>query len=210
MSSSADALADLLEEHPQTFAEQAGLTLADTPSPLFRLVVLTSLLSANLDARLGLRTARALTDAGWTTAEHLAGASDEERHEVLVKARYLRKQQTARQLGRLAEEVLDRHHGDLRRLRDDADGEPAAVAEALQGLTGIGQVGASIFLREVQAVWPSVRPYADQRVLDLARDRRLPHTPRGLAQAAGTDDLSRVGAALVQADMADRAADREG
>ncbi len=56
----------------------------------------------------------------------------------------------------------------------------------------------------MQAVWPSLRPYADPRVLDLARARRLPHTARGLADAAGTDDLSHVGAALVLADMEDR------
>ncbi len=198
--SSSSRLADLVEAHPDTFAEQAGITLADKPSELFRLLVLTSLLSANLDPELGLRTARALTEAGFTTARHLADASDSDVWQVLSESRYLRKEQTADQLGRLAEQCLDRYQGDLRRMRDEAGGL-SDLGDALQGFTGIGATGAGIFLREVQAVWPTLRPYADQRVLDLARDQGLPHTARGLADAAGTEDLAHVGAAIVAEDM---------
>ncbi|MBE7189766.1 endonuclease [Jatrophihabitans endophyticus] len=193
----------LLHEHGTTFAEQAGITLADRPSPLFRLLVLTALLSANLDARLGLRTAAVLGRAGFTTARHLADASDDERWQVLSDAKYLRKEQTARQLGDLADQALERYRGDLRRMRDEhADVDD--LRGALRDFTGIGAVGADIFCREVQAVWPSLRPYADERVLRLAKARGLPSTAERLARLAGTDDLSLVGAALVSADMAER------
>ena len=204
-----DVLSALLAEHGDTFAERAGITLTDKPSPLFRLLVLTSLLSANLDARLGLRAARACTEAGYTTAQHLAEATDDDRWQVLSDSKYLRKKQTARQLGDLAEQCLQRYGGDLRRLNGAHGAAPAimqeAVQEAVQGFTGIGPVGAAIFCREAQTVWPSLRPYADERVLALAVARGLPDSAEQLASAAGTDDLSRVGAALVFADMADRA-----
>lgn len=199
-----DAVADLLARHPQTFAEQAGITLADKPSPLFRLLVLTSLLSANLDARLGLRTAKALTGAGFTTAAHLAGADDEARWQVLSDSKYLRKRQTARQLGELAQQALERYDGDLRRMRDELDADPDRLNAALQEFTGIGAVGADIFLREVQTVWPALRPFADERIRDLAAARGLPKTVKGLVDAAGTDDLAHLGAALVTADREER------
>lgn len=187
----------LLERHGRTFADEAGIPLADKPSPLFQLLVLTSLLSANLDAHLGIRAMRGLRDAGLRTPQQLLDAGDEGRWQVLSDARYLRKEQTARQLGQLAEQVLGRHGGDLRRLRE-ADG----LDEALQDFTGIGEVGAAIFRREVQAVWPTVRPYADDRVRASAERLGLPHSVKGLTGLAGGDDLSLLGAALVRSDLA--------
>lgn len=130
----------LLERHGRTCADEAGIPLADKPSPLFQLLVLTSLLSANLDAHLGLRAMRTLREAGLRTPQKLLDAGDDGRWQVLSDARYLRKEQTAHQLGQLAEQVHDNHDGDLRRLKD-TDG----LEDALQGFTGIGAVGAAIF-----------------------------------------------------------------
>ncbi|GAA2037544.1 endonuclease [Pseudokineococcus marinus] len=199
----------LLERHGTTYAQESGLRLGDTPAPLFELLVLSSLLSANLQADLGVRTARALREAGLTTAEKLAGASDEERWRVLADAKYLRKEQTARQLGQLAERAQEEHSGDLRRLRDEAFGDGGgglpALREGVGAFTGIGPLGVDIFCREVQAVWPQLRPFADERATDPARALGLPHDADGLAELAGTDDLSVVGAALVRCGLADDA-----
>ena len=38
----------------------------------------------------------------------------------------------------------------------------------------LGPSGAGIFLREVQAVWPSVAPYVDDQMQDGARAAGLP------------------------------------
>lgn len=46
------------------------------------------------------------------------------------------------------------------------------VAGRLEEFPGIGPAGASVFLREAQAVWPSVAPYADERV-QFVRGGRL-------------------------------------
>lgn len=204
----------LLERHGTTYAQESGLRLRDTPAPLFELLVLSSLLSANPQADLGVRTARALREAGLTTAERLAAASDEERWQVLADARYLRKEQTARQLGQLARRAQEDFGGDLRRMRDDALGAGDGAAdqggldrlrEQVEGFTGIGPLGADIFCREVQAVWPRLRPFADERATGPARALGLPHDAAGLAGLAGDDDLSLVGAALVRCGLADDA-----
>ncbi|WP_139977340.1 endonuclease [Nocardioides litoris] len=204
MASTRERLTTLCEEHGTTFAEESGLHLRDQPAPLFQLLVLTSLLSANLDRALGVRAADAVRRAHPTSAR-LREDGEDAVHETLVEARYLRKRQTARQLVALADEVEDRWDGDLRRLRDDVDGDADALGDRLQDFTGIGAVGADIFRREVQAVWPAIRPYADQRVLDLARAHDLPHTVSGLASATDGAGLGLevVGAALVRAEKAE-------
>jgi hypothetical protein len=61
-------------------------------------------------------------------------------------------------------------------------------------------VGADIFLREVQAVWPQVAPYFDKRTLEGARRLGLPDRPDALARTAGSDPgPARLAAALVRA-----------
>ena len=64
--------------------------------------------------------------------------------------------------------------GDLRLLAERSGRDVAAAAEALKFFKGIGEVGASIFLREVQDVWPWARSTFDDRALDAARDLGLP------------------------------------
>lgn len=193
----ATSIDDLLAEHGTTYAEEVGITLADKPAPLFQLLVLTHLLSANLSAELGLRTARALRTS-FRTAQALADASDQERWDVLAEAKYLRKEQTARQLGELATHLVETYDGDLRRLRDRAEGDPGRIGELLQEFAGVGPLGADIFRREAQAVWPCLRPFLDERAAAPARELGLPHTASGLARRIGDDDLSIVGAALVR------------
>lgn len=199
-------LAELLERHGRTFADEAGIRLRDTPAPLFQLLVLSSLLSANTTATIGLRAAAAVR-THFPTAARLADAGDDERWRVLADARSLRKQQNARQLGQLARAAQEDYRGDLRRLRERAGDDPGRVRELLQGFTGVGEVGADIFCREAQAVWPALRPFADGRVLDAAASLGLPDGADGLARLVGTDDLSVVGAALVRTGLDDDAGD---
>lgn len=200
----------VLERHGTTFAGELGIDVGkNTPSPLFRLLIASHLLAANIDARLGLRAARALDHAGWRTAERLAAATDDERHEVLTEARFLRKRRTAELLGRTAAECLERWGGDLRRLREEADGDVGRCEELVADFSGIGEVGADIFLREVQVAWPEYHPFLGGRAKDGASALGLPRTPERLAALTdeGPEPFCRLSCALVRSDMAGDAAE---
>jgi hypothetical protein len=99
--------------------------------------------------------------------------------------------------------VVERYRGDLRCLRLAAAGDRAILRDALIGFTGIGDSGASFFLREVQVTWGELVPFADHRVLDGAAALGLPATPaelRGLV--AGSDTFTRLVAGLIRIGLA--------
>lgn len=190
----------LLERYGRTYAEEAGIRLADRPGPLYRLLVLATLLSARISADIAVAAARELYAAGCRSPAAMLEASWQDRVDALGRGRYRRyDERTAAMLGDGARLLLDRWRGDLRRLRDEAGGDAGRVSGLLTGFPGIGPVGASIFLREVQAVWPQVVPYVDRRTLDCAAEVGLPARPGLLAEAAGSGrDLARLSAALIR------------
>lgn len=203
MSSREEIVATVLREHPRTYAEIWGIDLRPaTASPLFRLLCGALLASARIRSSIATEAIHGLAAAGWTTAARLKQAPWERRVAVLHQAGYSRYQErTATMLGETADLVLDRYRGDLRRLREQARQDREAERRLLQEVPGMGRVGADIFLREVQAVWPEVRPYADRRALTAARNRGLPGSTRELARLVGEDDFHRLVAALVQAEL---------
>jgi hypothetical protein len=202
---SPDAVLDVLRDRDgRTFAREAGIDLEDTPSPLFRLLCVSLLVSARISADIALDAARALADAGWTTAEKMASATWEDRTRVLNESGYARyDESTSRMLGDTAQLIVDRWHGDLRELREEAGRDPARIHALVQEAKGIGGVGADVFCREVQHVWPELRPFADDRVLGPAERLGLGDSAAALAEVAGTDDLSELAAAVVRADLDD-------
>ncbi|HSK61680.1 MAG TPA: endonuclease [Actinomycetospora sp.] len=157
----------LLDEAGQTFADEAGIALEDEPGPLYRLLVLSVLLSRRVQAQLGIRACR----------------------ELIATA-----------LGEGAQLVLDEWGGDMRRMRGAADGDAGVLRELLTAVPRLGPVGADIFAREVQAVWPEFRPHLDAKALAGAAKLGLPQDPRQLAGQVAGDDLARLAAALVRAD----------
>ncbi|MFC7404005.1 endonuclease [Georgenia alba] len=187
----------LLERHGTTYARQAGLTLKDTPSPLYRLLVLSLLLSARISGDIAVRAAREL--GTYRTPRRMVDATWQQRVDALGRGGYRRyDERTATMLGDGARQLLTTHRGDLRRLRDEAE-SPAKIHAALQQFPGIGPTGASIFCREVQGVWPVLAPFLDDKVLDGAGRLGLPTDARRLARLVDTADLPRLAAACVRA-----------
>ncbi|MFF5923774.1 endonuclease [Streptomyces flavochromogenes] len=193
---------DLLDEHGHTHAEEAGIRLKDTPAPLYRLLTLCVLFSVRIKAGIAVAAARELHTAGMGTARAMATASWQDRVDALGRAHYRRyDESTATALGDGAELLLDRYRGDLRRLRDAADGDPDRIRELLREVPRIGPVGADIFCREAQGVWPELRPAFDRRARETAARLGLPETPAGLARLVPDEDLPRFAAALVRAGL---------
>ncbi len=189
-----------------SYAAEAGIKLADQPSPLYQLLVLATLLSARISSDIAVAAARELFTAGYRSPAAMAKASWQDRVDALGRGHYKRyDERTATMLGDGAQLLTGRWRGDLRRLRDEADGDSGRIGSLLTEFPGIGPAGAGIFLREVQAVWPSVYPYVDNRVLDAARKAGLPGDPGKLANLAGSGPrLASLTAALLRASRSSR------
>lgn len=199
MSRQRDLARHLIDEHGRTFADEAAITLRDKPAPLWQLLVLGLLLSTRISSEIALSTAREFFAEGWRTPQRLRESTWQQRVDVLGRGGYRRyDESTATRLDDAAALLIDRWNGDLRRLRDEAEGDASRVSKLLQDFTGIGPTGASIFLREAQQVWPEVRPYADKLVLKGARAASLPEDASRLGKLVDGDEFASLAAALVR------------
>jgi hypothetical protein len=201
--SNQDVVAELLRERGTTYADAAGIRLADKPSPLFQLFVLTLLSSTRISADVAVDAARELFAAGWRTPTKMRDATWQQRVDALGRGGYRRyDESTSTKLEESASWLLEEHQGDLRRLRPaDHDGVDALLV-AVAGSPRIGAVGARIFCREVQDVWPEVAPFFDDRALATADRLGLPTDPTPLARLAPRGPVARLAAALVRDDKA--------
>jgi endonuclease III len=199
---------ELLERHGRLYAEDAGIRLADRPGPLYQLLVLATLLSAPIPASTGITAARELFAAGYRNPKTMSEASWQDRVDALGRGHYRRyDERTATTLGDAADLLSTKWHGDLRKLRDEADGDVRRIKASLTEFPGVGPTGASIFLREVQDVWPTVAPYVDAKVTSGASRVRLPADRESLTELlAGSGQPSRLAAALVRVSLSPRAA----
>ncbi|MDN5909428.1 MAG: endonuclease [Brevibacterium sp.] len=189
----------LVDEHGRTFAAEASITLRDKPAPLWQLLVLSLLLSTRISSDTALSTARELFSTGWRTPQRLRESTWQERVDALGRGGYRRyDESTATRLDDAAALVIERWKGDLRRLRDEADGDAARISTLLQEFTGIGPTGASIFLREAQQVWPEVRPFTDTLVHKGAESVGLPEDTDGLAELVAGNEFANLAGALVR------------
>lgn len=195
-------VADLLADDDRTYAELGGLTLRDEPSPLFQLLVLSALASTRISAALAAGAARELWRAGWRTPERMLGSTRHQRVAALGRGGYRRyDESTATWLTTMARQLLDEERGDLRRLRPgsgSAQERRRALAGALQAYPRIGPTGAAIFTREVQAVWPELGPFFDDRALRAASALGLPTDARALARHAPDGRVAALAAALAR------------
>lgn len=186
----------VVQRHGRTFAEGAGIRLRDKPSPLWCLLVMSLTCSARIKADLALAATRELWSAGWRTPKALAGSTWQQRVDALGRGGYRRyDERTATQLGALAETVLGRYRGDLRRLHE----QTSDLHGDLLQFKGIGQVGASIFCRDVQAVWTDVAPYIDPLAADGAERLGLPRRADRLAVLVPAADFPRLVAGCLRA-----------
>ncbi|MBB5935562.1 endonuclease [Streptomyces zagrosensis] len=195
-----DTVHALLDAHGQTYAAEAGIRLRDTPQPLYQLLVLADLLSARIRASVAVAAARALADAGMRDPRRMAEASWQQRVDALGEGGYRRyDERTATQLGEGAALVRDRYGGDLRRMRDAADGDVKKLRALLQEVPGLGPTGADIFVREAQLAWPEFAPYLDAKALKGAERLGLPDRPGDLAPLVAREDTAALAAGLVRA-----------
>ena len=191
-----------------TYAAQAGIRLANTPMPLFQLLVLSMLAAKPIHADVATAAARELWAAGLRTPGAVLASERHVAIDAFGRAGYARyDESSADRLVAMAARVQSEYGGDLRRLAEAARGDVGEAARLLQEFTGIGGTGASIFLREVQDAWPWVRPFFDDRARTAARGLGLPDGPAELG-ALAPRSCAKLAAALVRVSLDDRLAER--
>lgn len=189
----------LLEREGKTYAAEAEIRLRDAPQPLYQLLVLATLLAARISSTTAVEAARELFAAGYKSPDAMAKASWQDRVDALDRGHYQRyDERTSSTLGDAARLVADRFGGDLRRLRKEAGGDVGTLKAGLKEVPGISDVGANIFLREVQGVWPEVRPFLDKKAMSGAERIGLPSSSDTVAGLVRPDDLARLAAGLVR------------
>jgi endonuclease III len=203
MSGQQKIAARLLERAGTTYADEAGITLRDTPAPLFQLLTLAMLASKPISAEIAVTASRELNAAGLRTPDAVLDADRQTMIDAFGRAHYARyDESSATRLTEMATRVRDEYSGDLRKLAEHADPDVESASAALQQFKGIGPTGADIFLREVQDVWPWVRPYFDERAVEIAADLGLPVEPARLGDLAPRS-TARLAAALVRVSLDD-------
>jgi hypothetical protein len=177
-------VAALLDRYGETYAAEAGIRVEkNTPSPLFRLLCLSLLQSARISSDIAMRAAKGLAGRGWRTAERMADSTWKQRVDALNEAGYTRYQErTSTMLEDTARLLVDRWKRDLRKLREEAERDPAAERKLLKAFKGMGEVGVDIFFREVQLAWDELRPFADRRALSSAQRLGLGESAEALAR----------------------------
>lgn len=184
----------LLQRHGGSYAQSAGINLKNTPAPLFQLLIMSLLLSARISADKAVTATRSLFSAGFTTPQKMVSATWQQRVDAITWSGYKRyDERTATMLGDTAQRVLETYGGDLRELCQQG----VHPFDSLQEFSGIGAVGANIFLREVQLLW-NLYPFADDRVLHIATALGLPGQAQPLAQLCQKPDFPRLTAALMR------------
>lgn len=197
MSTNADRI---IERLGTTYAEEAGITLRDKPSSLWQLLVLSLLLSARIDGDIAVRSTRELNREDLRTPARMRESTWQQRVDALGRGGYRRfDERTSTQLAEAAHLLLERWKGDLRKLHAESDGDQDRLLVLLQSFNGIGPAGAEIFVREVQAVWPDMRPFIDDLTRTGAKTLGLPTSPNRLYAEVRQEKFHQLVAACVRA-----------
>jgi hypothetical protein len=200
MSGKQDIIQPLLTWHGVTFPEELGIKLdRQTPSALFKLLCASLLFSARIGHQLASRAAAALFRKGWTNPKKMAAATWEERARTLNQSGYAPyDERTSTMLDQTSRLLLEKYHGDLKKLREQAARDPVAERKLLKEFKGIGDVGVDIFFREIQAVRDELYPFADRRALQAANKLGLGKDAEALAKLVPRKQFPNLVAALVR------------
>jgi hypothetical protein len=190
------------------FAEACGFRVIGNPASLFQILYLSVLLTSDRDYQRAVRIAKVLRDRGWESAAGMASSLHDERAALIRTAGRRRDaDKLAATLGDLAQQIVGRYRGDLRRLRTEAKRDAGRERELLKKLPGVTDRAVDNFFQEVQVLWQEVAPFVDRRALAAARKLELGKSVADLtelAKARESEKLAWLAGALVRVDVENR------
>ncbi|OQO03900.1 hypothetical protein B0A48_10542 [Cryoendolithus antarcticus] len=150
------------------------------------------ILSRPISHRLGMRAIRTVLNAPYSfnSAKATQTAGAEKQHQALWDARTQHKDKTAKQIGGLADVILDtfasttdKEGKSLAGVHDKGGDEMEAEMKLLKSsIKGVGETGLNIFFRRVQWQWLSAYPNVDGKTADSLRKLGLPQDPSELVE----------------------------
>ncbi|KAI0034416.1 hypothetical protein K488DRAFT_84034 [Vararia minispora EC-137] len=169
----------------ETFASSLGIDLG-TSDGLYQLLVASLIFSARINMDIAASTAKLVIEKV-PSLKDLKESTWDQRVEWLTEGKYTRyREKTATQLGELAE-MLQEKGGSVEAIREAAGKDAQRERKTLKDFKGIGDVGVDIFLRDAQAVFDEVFPFAGKRDLASAKNAGLATTAKGLLEQVGGD-----------------------
>ncbi|CAI7619787.1 unnamed protein product [Penicillium manginii] len=145
--------------------------LVATPSTILAMVMDAMIKSKPISHDISQKTMNHLIEAGYHDIDKLHKSTWEERTEVLREGGYNRyREQSATNLGNLAQFVMDKYDGDLNNLLKRAHGRREKTRPLIKEIKGIGELAVELFFDNVQSVWPSIAPFVDSRSLQTAEE----------------------------------------
>ncbi|OJJ50871.1 hypothetical protein ASPZODRAFT_55175 [Penicilliopsis zonata CBS 506.65] len=166
----------ILNEYGRTPLSSTSIQepLQSTPETILAFVLDALLKSRPISHDLAQRAANQLIEEGYHDINVLAGSTWQERTKALQAGGYNRyREQGATNLGDLATLVNDKYSGDLNNLVSRANRNRDKVKHLIKEVKGLGDLGADIFLNNVQSVWPSMAPFVDARSIKAAEELGL-------------------------------------
>ncbi|RAK79926.1 uncharacterized protein BO72DRAFT_445747 [Aspergillus fijiensis CBS 313.89] len=144
-------------------------TLHGSPETLLAMVIDAMLKSRPISHDLSQRAVNHLIEVGFHDIRKLSESSWEERAMALKDGGYNRyREQGATNLGEMVELINDKYEGDLNNLLKKANNDRKKTRQLIKEIKGLGDLGADLFLNNVQSVWPSMAPFLDGRSLETA------------------------------------------
>ncbi|RAH86515.1 hypothetical protein BO86DRAFT_385360 [Aspergillus japonicus CBS 114.51] len=144
-------------------------TLHGSPETLLAMVIDAMLKSRPISHDLSQCAVNHLIEVGFHDIRKLSESSWEERAMALKDGGYNRyREQGATNLGEMVELVNDKYAGDLNNLLKKAKNDRKKTRQLIKEIKGLGDLGADLFLNNVQSVWPSMAPFLDGRSLETA------------------------------------------
>ncbi|MFC0037441.1 endonuclease [Actinomadura rayongensis] len=198
----------LLDRYPSGYAtEEAGFTVTDSPTGIFRLLCLGILADDSTPSEGAMAGMRAMLRRGFDAVAPLAEADEREVGDALARAGHPDPEYGARNLCAAARLVRDRWNGDVNAIHRE-DGGDARKLDALLGeIPGMDEAGRAVFLREAQIFWPEAGPFLDAHAARAARRLGLPDRADTLltdvARGEREEELSWLVGALALVDAHD-------
>lgn len=172
----------LLERYPQGLYGGMGFQQTASAKGLFALACFAVLADAAVPSQATADAAHALGNRKWDSAPELAKVSEDDLASALRDAGHPEPDVAAGRLSELTRQVCERYEGDLRRLHEEAGGDPKRLRAALGDLPGMDEPALTVFQREAQIFWHELAPFADEAALRAARRLGLPDDPRTLME----------------------------